>query len=130
MVKNVAGYDVHKLLVGSFGTLAVILEATFKLQPLPEADSPPRVRTSQALDPLFRLGSALADSPLAPRFVEIVVEEDAPRARLVVGLAGLVEEVEEAGRRAVAMAAESGRRAGTRRASSTTGSTPRSGNLR
>lgn len=36
VVKNVAGYDMNKLYVGSFGTLAVITELTFKLRPLSE----------------------------------------------------------------------------------------------
>lgn len=37
VVKNVAGYDLCKLYIGSYGTLAVIAEATFKLYPRPEA---------------------------------------------------------------------------------------------
>ncbi len=39
VVKNVAGYDMNKLYVGSYGTLAVITELTFKLRPLPEGNA-------------------------------------------------------------------------------------------
>jgi len=34
VVKNVAGYDLHKLLTGSFGTLGVIAEVNFRLHPI------------------------------------------------------------------------------------------------
>jgi glycolate oxidase FAD binding subunit len=40
VVKNAAGYDLCKLYVGSLGTLGVIVEATFKLAPLPRAERP------------------------------------------------------------------------------------------
>lgn len=39
VVKNVAGYDLCKLYIGSLGTLGVIVEATFKLWPLPKAQA-------------------------------------------------------------------------------------------
>ena len=37
VVKNVAGFDLPKLMVGSFGTLGMIATATFRLHPLPES---------------------------------------------------------------------------------------------
>lgn len=37
VVKNVAGLDIQKLLIGSLGTLAAITSVSFKLSPLPEA---------------------------------------------------------------------------------------------
>jgi D-lactate dehydrogenase (cytochrome) len=37
VVKNVAGYDLPKLFVGSYGTLGVLTDATLKLTPLPRS---------------------------------------------------------------------------------------------
>ena len=36
-VKNVTGFDLHKLIIGSLGTLAVIVQVALKLRPLPES---------------------------------------------------------------------------------------------
>jgi glycolate oxidase FAD binding subunit len=38
VVKNVAGFDVPKLMVGSLGTLGLVVTATFRLHPLPESE--------------------------------------------------------------------------------------------
>lgn len=39
VVKNVSGYDMHKLYVGSLGSLGVIAEATLKVAPSPRSES-------------------------------------------------------------------------------------------
>ena len=43
VVKNVSGYDLPKLFAGSWGTLGCIVEASFKLRPLPLHDASVRI---------------------------------------------------------------------------------------
>ena len=49
VVKNVTGYDLCKLLAGSFGTLAVMTEVTLKVMPRPESE---RTLVLRSLDDL------------------------------------------------------------------------------
>lgn len=50
VVKNVAGYDIGRLMTGSHGSLAAIVSATFKLSPLPPATRTVRVSVARASD--------------------------------------------------------------------------------
>ncbi len=81
VVKNVAGYDMHKLLTGSFGTLGVIAEVNFRLHPLEEhrqtwtavgtgAEAAPAA--SSLAEPL----RVLLDSQLTPSCVQLRVVRD------------------------------------------------------
>jgi glycolate oxidase FAD binding subunit len=70
VVKNVAGYDLSKLLCGSLGSLAVITSATFKLAPLPQSSSTLVASVGDARS-LGALALAVAGSPLTPTTIEL-----------------------------------------------------------
>ena len=70
VVKNVAGYDLPKLYCGSFGTLGVIVEATFMIRPRPEAQTTLAVPFPSA----EKAGAAalkLTGSDMQPFFLEL-----------------------------------------------------------
>jgi glycolate oxidase FAD binding subunit len=70
VVKNVAGYDVGKLLTGSLGTLAVITQAAFRLYPLPEARRWVSVPVTDP-DGIDALVQQVVHSQLVPTAVEL-----------------------------------------------------------
>jgi glycolate oxidase FAD binding subunit len=75
VVKNVAGYDLCKLYTGSYGTLAVIAEMSFKLRALPPLEKT-IVFYAGAPDPLCAMLSRFTDSPLQPTAVELISPSD------------------------------------------------------
>jgi glycolate oxidase FAD binding subunit len=106
VVKNVAGYDMCKLFVGSLGALGVIVEATFKVCALPERDETllaefpslgegaaavAQLTSTQLLPSQILLLNPIASGALAP---QNTVQVDAGAALLLVNCEGMNEAVE------------------------------------
>jgi glycolate oxidase FAD binding subunit len=82
VVKNVAGYDLGKLVSGSFGSFGAIVDATFKLLPIPQA--------SATLDAAYEDGEAMAravmqvsTSQLEPMAFDVMLDGGQYRLRLL-----------------------------------------------
>jgi glycolate oxidase FAD binding subunit len=73
VVKNVAGYDMNKLFIGSMGTIGVITEITLKLRPLPKCESLVFVSfQDNRLDELRSFVVKQFDSTLEPTAFELI----------------------------------------------------------
>ena len=82
VVKNVAGYDLPKLVTGAFGTLGVITRAVFRLHPLPRFARTFTCLARGFLPEAQRLLLAVQDSQLAPSALQIRCIEDSPEPRI------------------------------------------------
>src|SRR4029077_17579557 len=67
VVKNVAGYDMCKLFVGSLGTLGIITEVTLRMAPIPETAA--TLIASGTLPKVQQLADELSRSKLLPSAV-------------------------------------------------------------
>src|SRR4030043_2328268 len=70
-VKNVSGYDMCKLLIGSYGTLGIICEMTFKLLPLPEKEATLSLSFAK-LEEADDFARQVRSSQLIPSSIEIL----------------------------------------------------------
>ena len=108
VVKNVAGYDVPRLFAGSFGTLGVIVEATFKVRPRVPAMALSEWTAPSLGDALSRAAVVLA-SDVDPVLLEAVNESAAEAigldsgASLLIGVAGSPAHLDEQARRIAAL---------------------------
>ncbi len=94
VVKNVAGYDLGKLVCGSRGTLALIARVSLRLHPIPTAASTVVVESD---DPAA-IVNALVHSPLQPSAVDVLHP-----GRVAVLFEGSVASVDDQVRRMLAL---------------------------
>jgi glycolate oxidase FAD binding subunit len=71
VVKNVAGYDLMKLLIGSYGSLAVITKANFKVFPKPR-QTRSFICEFGSVEEALKFRGQLFRSPLTPICLEII----------------------------------------------------------
>lgn len=91
VVKNVAGYDMNKLICGSFGTLGVITEVSLKLRPLPRASQTMQF-SFPTREAALEAEEAILSSELLPAAVVVLGEGPGP-ATLAVALEEMPENV-------------------------------------
>jgi glycolate oxidase FAD binding subunit len=81
VVKNVAGLDMQKLLIGSFGTLAAIASVNFRVAPIPEATATYILEAPSAQGAMV-LRDHILGGVLQPAAIDLLNPQAAARARV------------------------------------------------
>lgn len=99
LVKNVAGYDIARLFVGSYGRLGVITEATFRVYPIPEASKTIILR-SKTIDPILSVAREFHRMDAKPGRLSLLnrISSNSMLGNdsylIAIGIEGYIEEVE------------------------------------
>lgn len=96
VVKNVAGLDMGKVLIGSFGTLAVMTSVNFRVHSLPEMTET-FLFSAPKLEEIIKKRNEILQGPLKPMAVDLLSEAVGDR----IGLKGWVLALRAGGTRAV-----------------------------
>ncbi len=102
VMKNVAGYDISRLMVGSLGTLGVLTEVSIKVLPIAPAEANLKFSCDQAK--ALQLINAWGEQPL-PLNASLWKRDSGGRDSLVVRLRGAVAAVDAASARMASDAA-------------------------
>lgn len=84
LVKNVTGYDLHRLHTGSFGTLGVLLEVSLRLAPAPERTVWCE-RRCEGRGPAFALVAPLRALPITPTAIALRGDQNGWRVGIHLG---------------------------------------------
>jgi glycolate oxidase len=71
-VKGVTGYDLTALMIGSEGTLAIVVEATLKLRPLPRGSVSTLSASFASVDDAARAAAVIVSSGIKPAIMELL----------------------------------------------------------
>jgi glycolate oxidase FAD binding subunit len=96
VVKNVAGLDMGKLMIGSLGSLAALAVLNFKLQPMPQVERL-FLLSFDSLDAAIAARDTILKSVLQPASIDLLN----PMASLIVGWSGYVLAIQAGGNAAV-----------------------------
>ncbi|MDF5725731.1 MAG: FAD-binding oxidoreductase [Rhizonema sp. PD37] len=88
VVKNVAGYDLMKLFTGSYGTLGVISQVTFRVYPSPQLSG--TVVLSGTAEAVSRAADILRSSALTPTQADLLSTQLVSKLELGTGVALIV----------------------------------------